>query len=111
MAGEQQEDQQQQQQQQQQNILDALLVLIDDQVKIGLSNFRIALEKSQSDVIYKVFLEILQLYSFFNAFIRTADALEIYMQQFWHIVHCDLPAKAYLFTIDDQIFEVNSNVL
>nr|GFC19328.1 hypothetical protein [Tanacetum cinerariifolium] len=64
-------------------MLDALLVLIDEQVKIGLSNFRIALEKTQPDVIYK----------------------------FWHIVHYDLTAKAYLFTIDDQNFEVNADLL
>nr|GEW07588.1 hypothetical protein [Tanacetum cinerariifolium] len=51
--------QQQQQQQQQQNILDALLVPIDEQLKIGLSNFMIALEKYHPDVIYKVCLAIL----------------------------------------------------
>nr|GEZ12250.1 hypothetical protein [Tanacetum cinerariifolium] len=42
---------QQEDQQQQQNMLDALLVPIDDQVKIRLNSFRIALEKSQPDVI------------------------------------------------------------
>ncbi|GKB13247.1 hypothetical protein Tco_0847170 [Tanacetum coccineum] len=82
-------------------MLDALLVPIDDQVKIRLRNYRIALEKSQPDVIYKVCLAILQQYSFFNAFTRTADAPEIYMQQFWNTVYYDLIAKAYLFKIDD----------
>ncbi|GJY00245.1 hypothetical protein Tco_0357263 [Tanacetum coccineum] len=52
-----------------------------------------------------------QQYLFFNAFIRIIDAPEIYMQQFWHIVRYDLTAKAYLFTIDDQIFEVNADLL
>ncbi|GKC04408.1 hypothetical protein Tco_0996018 [Tanacetum coccineum] len=74
MAGEKQDDQQQL------NKLDALLVPIDEQVKIRLSNFRIDLEKTQPDVIYKVCLAILQKYSFFNAFIRTIDAPEINMQ-------------------------------
>ncbi|GJV91226.1 hypothetical protein Tco_1539039 [Tanacetum coccineum] len=46
-------------QQQQQNMLDALLVPIDEQVKIGLSNFRIALDKSQPDVIYKGRLQLM----------------------------------------------------
>ncbi|GJX52137.1 hypothetical protein Tco_0280506 [Tanacetum coccineum] len=64
-------------------MLDALLVLIDEQVKIRFSNFRIALDKSQPDVIYK----------------------------FWHTLHYDLPAKAYLFIIDDQTFEVNAGLL
>ncbi|GJV08130.1 hypothetical protein Tco_1345786 [Tanacetum coccineum] len=76
----QQENQQQQQQQQQQDRPDEELVLVNNQVHIGLSNFRIALEKSQPDVIYKVCLEILRQCSFFNAFIRYADAPEIYMQ-------------------------------
>ncbi|GJT83733.1 hypothetical protein Tco_1058075 [Tanacetum coccineum] len=64
-------------------MLDALLVPIDKQVKIRFSNFRIALEKSQPDVIYK----------------------------FWHTLHYDLTAKAYLFIIDDQTFEVNADLL
>nr|GEV66325.1 retrovirus-related Pol polyprotein from transposon TNT 1-94 [Tanacetum cinerariifolium] len=64
-------------------MLDALLVPIDDQVKIGLSNYKIDLEKSQPDVIYK----------------------------FWHTVHYDSTAKAYLFTRDDQNFEVNADLL
>ncbi|GKD31944.1 hypothetical protein Tco_1242722 [Tanacetum coccineum] len=50
-------------------------------------------------------------FSFFTAFIRTADAPEIYMQQFWHTVTYDLTAKTYFFTIDDQIFEVNADLL
>ncbi|GJT00182.1 retrovirus-related pol polyprotein from transposon TNT 1-94 [Tanacetum coccineum] len=57
------------------------LVPVDDQVRIAQSNYRIALEKTQPDVIYKVCLEILKQYSFFNAFTRTAYAPEIYMQQ------------------------------
>ncbi|GJU67903.1 hypothetical protein Tco_1254162 [Tanacetum coccineum] len=82
MVGEQQEDQQQQQ-----NMLDVILVPIDEQGKIGLKNYMIAFEKS------------------------TVDALEIYMQQFWHIIHYDLTAKAYHFKIDDQTFEVNVDLL
>ncbi|GKD35294.1 hypothetical protein Tco_1250803, partial [Tanacetum coccineum] len=68
-------------------------------------------EKSQPDVIYKIYLAILKQYSFFNAFIATVDALEIYMQQFWHTVTYDLTAKTYFFTLDDEIFEVNADLL
>ncbi|GKA96883.1 hypothetical protein Tco_0818978 [Tanacetum coccineum] len=102
---------QQEDQQQQQNILDAELVPVDDQVRIGTSNYMIALEKSQHDVIYKVCLAILKQYSFFNAFIRTANAPEIYMQQFWHTITYDLTAKTYFFKIDYQIFKVNEDLL
>ncbi|GJS99983.1 hypothetical protein Tco_0821153 [Tanacetum coccineum] len=42
--------------QHQKNVVDVELVPIDDQVKIGISNFRIALEKTQPDPIYKVYL-------------------------------------------------------
>nr|GEU85804.1 hypothetical protein [Tanacetum cinerariifolium] len=73
-----------------------------------LRRYVIALEKTQPDVIYKVCLEILKQYSFFNAFTRTADSLEIYMQLFWHTVTYELTAKTYFFTLDDQIFEVNA---
>ncbi|GJU59443.1 retrovirus-related pol polyprotein from transposon TNT 1-94 [Tanacetum coccineum] len=41
----------------------------------------------------------------------TADAPEIYMQQFYHSVSYDLTAKAHFFKIDDQIFEVNTDLL
>ncbi|GJY72252.1 hypothetical protein Tco_0475955 [Tanacetum coccineum] len=68
------EQDEQQQQQQQQNMLDAQLVLVNEQVKIGISNFRIALEKTQPDVIHK---------------------------QFWYTVAYDVTTKAYFFKIDD----------
>ncbi|GKA56280.1 hypothetical protein Tco_0755352 [Tanacetum coccineum] len=97
--------------QQVQNHPDEELVLVKDQVRIGSNNYRLALEKSQPDVIYKGCLEILKKFSFFDAFIRTIDAPEIYMQQFWHTLTYDLTAKTYFFTPDDQIFEVNADLL
>ncbi|GKA23865.1 hypothetical protein Tco_0709898 [Tanacetum coccineum] len=42
---------------------------------------------------------------------RTDDAPEIYMLQFWRTVHYDLTTKAYIFTIDDQNFDVNADAL
>ncbi|GJU31365.1 hypothetical protein Tco_1174954 [Tanacetum coccineum] len=69
------------------------------------------MEKSQPELIYKVYLAILKQFSFFNAFIRTVDAPDIYMQQFWHTVTYDLKAKTYFFTLDDEIFEVNADLL
>ncbi|GKB54170.1 hypothetical protein Tco_0904923 [Tanacetum coccineum] len=100
-----------QQQTQQQDHPDEELALITEEVKVGLGNYRIALEKQQPDIIYKLCLAILMQYSFFNAFIVTADVPEIYMQQFWHIVTYTLETKSYSFTLDDQIFEVNADLL
>ncbi|GJT18031.1 hypothetical protein Tco_0876737 [Tanacetum coccineum] len=92
-------------------MLDAALVPINEQVKIASNNFRIALEKTLADVIYKVCLKILKQYSFYNAFNATADAHEIYVQQFWYTITYDLTAKAFFFTMGDQVFEVNVDLL
>ncbi|GJX81069.1 hypothetical protein Tco_0329218 [Tanacetum coccineum] len=69
-----------QQEIQQQDHLDEELVPVNDQVRIGLSNFRIALEKQQPYVIYKLCLEILRQYSFFKAFTGTDDHASNLMQ-------------------------------
>ncbi|GKA90026.1 hypothetical protein Tco_0811838 [Tanacetum coccineum] len=96
---------------QQQNLLNAELVPINEQEKIETRNFKIALEKTQPDVINKVCLEILEQYSFYNAFIITADAPEIYMQQFCYTITYDLTTKAFFFTMGDKVFEVNAKLL
>ncbi|GKB34950.1 hypothetical protein Tco_0879892 [Tanacetum coccineum] len=54
----QQQQQQENQPQQQQDRLDEELVPVDDQLRIGRSNYRIALEKSQPDVIYKHIIKL-----------------------------------------------------
>ncbi|GJX30208.1 retrovirus-related pol polyprotein from transposon TNT 1-94 [Tanacetum coccineum] len=87
------------------------LVPINEQEKIATSNFRIALEKNQLDVIYKVCLENLKQYSFYNAFIATADAPEIYMHQFCYAITYDLIDKSFFFTMGGKVFEVNAELL
>ncbi|GJZ04638.1 hypothetical protein Tco_0537913 [Tanacetum coccineum] len=87
------------------------LVPMTYQVRIGLRNYRISLEKQQPKLIYRLFLAILKQYSFFNAFTAIDDVREIYMQQFWLIVSLDLSTKTYFFKLDDQIFEVGTNLL
>ncbi|GJT68830.1 hypothetical protein Tco_1020310 [Tanacetum coccineum] len=59
---------------QQQDRPDEELFPITEQVKIGISNYRIALKKQQPYIIYKLCLAIPRQYSFFNAFIATIDA-------------------------------------
>ncbi|GJV53579.1 hypothetical protein Tco_1449320 [Tanacetum coccineum] len=80
-----------QQEIQQQDRPDEELVPITEQVKIGLNNYRIALEKQEPDVIYKLCL--------------------INMRQFWHTVTYNLEATTYFFTLDDQSFKVNADLL
>ncbi|GJS46067.1 hypothetical protein Tco_0596188 [Tanacetum coccineum] len=72
-----------QDEQQQQNMLDVAVDSINEQVKIASSNFRIALEKTQPDIIYK----------------------------FWYTITYDLTSKAYFFTMGDQVFEVNADLV
>ncbi|GKA40305.1 hypothetical protein Tco_0732898 [Tanacetum coccineum] len=98
------------QENQQQPRSDEELVPIDDRVKIIISNFRLAPEKKLKEPIYQLTLDILKQYSFFNAFTKTADVPEIYMQQFWHTVAQNTSTKTYHFMLDDQQFEVGAEV-
>ncbi|GKA80829.1 hypothetical protein Tco_0787521 [Tanacetum coccineum] len=61
------------QENQQQDRPDKELVLIYEQVRIRLSIYRVALEKQQPDIIYRLYLVILKQYSFFNSFTGTDD--------------------------------------
>ncbi|GKB01247.1 hypothetical protein Tco_0829291 [Tanacetum coccineum] len=97
--------------QQQQKLQDAALVPVNEQVKISISNLRIALEKIQLDVIFKVCLEVLKQQSFYNAFIATVDVPEIYMQQFWYTITQELSTQKFYFTMGDQVIEVNEDLL
>nr|GEZ58741.1 hypothetical protein [Tanacetum cinerariifolium] len=70
-------------QQYQQKLKDVALVPVYKHIQIPSSNLKIALERIQPKVIFKVCLEVLKTHSFFNAFILFADVPVIYMQQFW----------------------------
>ncbi|GKE02937.1 hypothetical protein Tco_1390920, partial [Tanacetum coccineum] len=72
-----------QQQQQQQKLQDAALVPVNEQVKISISNLRIALEKIQPDVIFK---------------------------QFWYAITYELSTQKFYFTMGDQVIEVNEDL-
>ncbi|GJS46798.1 hypothetical protein Tco_0596919 [Tanacetum coccineum] len=98
-------------QQQQQKLQDDALVPVNEQVKTSISNLRIALEKIQLDVIFKVCLEILKQQSFYYAFIATTDVLEIYMQHFWYTITQELSIQKFYFSMGDQVIEVNEYLL
>ncbi|GKF27233.1 hypothetical protein Tco_0083127, partial [Tanacetum coccineum] len=69
---------------QQQKLQDAALVPVNEQVKISISNPRIALEKIQLDVIFK---------------------------QFWYTITHELSTQKFYFTMGDQVIEVNEDLL
>ncbi|GKB64108.1 hypothetical protein Tco_0920294 [Tanacetum coccineum] len=61
------------QENQQHIALDETFVFINDQVKIGPCNMRIAPEKKQKEPTYQLTLDILKKYSCYNAFLKTTD--------------------------------------
>ncbi|GJY81455.1 hypothetical protein Tco_0494206 [Tanacetum coccineum] len=65
---------------------DEALVPIDDQVKIGSCNMRIDPLKKQKEPTYQLSLDIIKQYSCYNAFLKTTDVPQIYMQQFWYTI-------------------------
>ncbi|GJX42161.1 hypothetical protein Tco_0257151 [Tanacetum coccineum] len=80
-------------------------------LRIPLSNLKIALERIQTEVIFKVCLEVLKKQSFFNAFILSADVPVIYMQQFWYTVTQELSTQKFYFQLDNQVMEVNADLI
>ncbi|GKF50409.1 hypothetical protein Tco_0146876 [Tanacetum coccineum] len=67
--------------------------LTDDQimprsrcVPIGKSNCYLDVEKSQSNPIYKIVIDILKHTNFFKAFTASSTVPSIYIQQFWDTV-------------------------
>ncbi|GJX86682.1 hypothetical protein Tco_0337456 [Tanacetum coccineum] len=70
----------------QQAALDEALVPIADQVKIGSCNMRTDPTNSQKEATYQVSLDIIKQYSCYNAFLRTTDVPQIYMQQSWYTI-------------------------
>nr|GEU82498.1 retrovirus-related Pol polyprotein from transposon TNT 1-94 [Tanacetum cinerariifolium] len=80
----------------------APLVRTDDQilprirwVPIGKSNCYLDLEKSQSNPIYKIAVDLLKHTNFFRAFTTSSTILSIYIQQFWDTVQYDKKAGCY----------------
>nr|GEV57674.1 copia protein [Tanacetum cinerariifolium] len=58
-------------------------------VPIGKSNCYLDVEKSQSNPIYKITMDILKHTNFFRAFTASSTIPSIYIQQFWDIVRYD----------------------
>ncbi|GKE00527.1 hypothetical protein Tco_1388510, partial [Tanacetum coccineum] len=52
-------------------------------VPVGKSNCYLDIEKSQSNLIYKIAVDILKHTNFFRAFTASSTILSIYIQQFW----------------------------
>nr|GEU41362.1 hypothetical protein [Tanacetum cinerariifolium] len=64
-------------------------------VPIGKSNCYLDLEKSQSNPIYKIAVDLLKHTNFFKAFTASSTIPSIYIQQFWDTVQYDKKAGWY----------------
>nr|GEX56141.1 hypothetical protein [Tanacetum cinerariifolium] len=80
-------------------------------VPIGKSNCYLDLEKSQSNPIYKIAVDLLKHTNFFRAFIASSTIPSIYIQQFWNTVQYDKKAGCYKCQLDEQWFFLTKDTL
>nr|GEW73210.1 ribonuclease H-like domain-containing protein [Tanacetum cinerariifolium] len=66
-------------------------------VPIGKSNSYLDLEKSQSNPIYKIAVDLLKHTNFFRAFTASSTIPLIYIQQYWDTIQYDQTAGCYRF--------------
>ncbi|GJU98001.1 hypothetical protein Tco_1327272 [Tanacetum coccineum] len=92
--------------------LDDELVAPADRLKIGKCNLRLSSDVTSKEATLQVVYDVLKLTPFYKAFQVTADALEIYMQEFWASVAYGMYNKknvdyAYLLW-EDFIFQIEN---
>ncbi|GJY29001.1 hypothetical protein Tco_0404768 [Tanacetum coccineum] len=63
--------------------LDDALVAPADRLKIGKCNLRLSSDVTSKEATLQVVYDVLKITPFYKAFQVTADAPEIYMQEFW----------------------------
>nr|GEX07112.1 monodehydroascorbate reductase [Tanacetum cinerariifolium] len=80
-------------------------------VPIGKRNCYLDVEKSQSNPIYKIAVDILKHTNFFRAFTASSTIPSIYIQQFWDIVRYDKTAGCYKCQLDEQWFDLTKDTL
>ncbi|GKG21234.1 hypothetical protein Tco_0383829, partial [Tanacetum coccineum] len=80
-------------------------------VPIGKSNCYLDVERSQSNPIYKIAVDILKHTNFFRAFTASSTIPSIYIQQFWDTVRYDNKTKSYNCQLDEQWFDLTKDTL
>nr|GEX53696.1 integrase, catalytic region, zinc finger, CCHC-type, peptidase aspartic, catalytic [Tanacetum cinerariifolium] len=80
-------------------------------VPIGKSNCYLDLEKSESNPIYKIAVDILKNTNFFRAFTASSIIPSIYIQQFWDTILYDKKAGCYRCQLDEQWFVLTKETL
>ncbi|GJS51343.1 hypothetical protein Tco_0624705 [Tanacetum coccineum] len=80
-------------------------------VPIGKSNCYLDAEKSQSNPIYKIAVDILKHTNFFRAFTASSTIPAIYIQQFWDTIYYDRTDGGYKCQLDEQWFNLTKDTL
>ncbi|GJS66192.1 hypothetical protein Tco_0680756 [Tanacetum coccineum] len=80
-------------------------------VPIGKSNYYLDAEKSQSNPIYKIVVDILKHTNIFRAFTASSTIPAIYIQQFWDTICYDGTDGGYKCQLDDQWFNLTKDTL
>ncbi|GKD63066.1 hypothetical protein Tco_1305174 [Tanacetum coccineum] len=80
-------------------------------VPIGKSNCYLDVERSQSNPIYKIVVDILKHTNFFRAFTASSTISSIYIQQFWDNVRYDNKTGNYSCQLDEQWFDLTKDTL
>ncbi|GJX49290.1 hypothetical protein Tco_0276135 [Tanacetum coccineum] len=78
-------------------------------VPIGKSNCYLDAEKSQSNPIYKIAVDILKHTNFFRAFTASSTIPTIYIQQFWDTICYDRTDGGYKCQLDEQWFNLTKD--
>nr|GFB73657.1 histone deacetylase 14 [Tanacetum cinerariifolium] len=80
-------------------------------IPIGKSNCCLDLEKSQSNPIYKIAVDLLKNTNFFKAFTASSNLPSIYIQQFWDTILYDKKAGCSKCQLDEQWFDLTKETL
>ncbi|GJS70254.1 hypothetical protein Tco_0703095 [Tanacetum coccineum] len=78
---------------------------------IGKSNCYLDAEKSQSNPIYKIAVDILKHTNFFRAFTASSTIPAIYIQQFWDTICYDRTDGGYKCQLDEEWFNLTKDTL
>nr|GEW55604.1 E-beta-farnesene synthase [Tanacetum cinerariifolium] len=78
---------------------------------IGKRNCYFDVEKSQSNPIYKIVVDILKHTNFFRAFTASSTIPSIYIQQFWDTIRYDRDTARYICQLDEKWFDLTKDTL
>ncbi|GKB51667.1 hypothetical protein Tco_0902420 [Tanacetum coccineum] len=76
-------------------------------VPIGKSNCYLDVDRSQSNPIFKIVVDLLKHTKFFRAITASSAIPTIYIQQFWDTIRYDKIARGYKCQLDEQWFDLS----